>query len=106
MIISAALREVLSTLTNGPNVETLEEARESVGNDMVGLMTRVFPIVTQVMIEVIQNYGFSPDGVGKNSELCNHFYLIIKKSLILLIKLSYFTFMGRPGQTIAIYREK
>ncbi|XP_064082123.1 protein C10 [Palaemon carinicauda] len=60
----AALREILAALTSGDVVESLEAAREAAGNDMVALMTRVFPLVTQVTIQVIGNYGFSQDGVG------------------------------------------
>ncbi|KAL7643152.1 UNVERIFIED_CONTAM: hypothetical protein RMT77_006442 [Armadillidium vulgare] len=60
----AALHEILCALTSGEGVEALEEARELVGNDMVGLMTRVFPLVTQITINVISKYGFSHDGVG------------------------------------------
>lgn len=61
----AALQEILSALTTGDGVEALEEAREAIGNDMVGLMTQVFPLVTQITIDVIGKYGFSQDGVGK-----------------------------------------
>ena len=46
-------------------MEALETARETAGNDMVALMTRVFPLVTQVTTKVINNYGFTQDGVGK-----------------------------------------
>lgn len=45
-------------------MEALEAAREAAGNDMVALMTRVFPLVTQVTTKVISNYGFTQDGVG------------------------------------------
>lgn len=60
----AALREILSALTGGEVVEALEAAREAAGNDMVALMTRVFPLVTQVTTKVISNYGLTQDGVG------------------------------------------
>ncbi|XP_071537434.1 protein C10 isoform X2 [Panulirus ornatus] len=59
-----ALREILAALTGGEVVEALEAAREAAGNDMVALMTRVFPLVTQVTTKVISNYGFTQDGVG------------------------------------------
>lgn len=62
---SAALQEILAALTGGEVVEALETAREAAGNDMVALMTRVFPLVTQVTTKVISNYGFTQDGVGK-----------------------------------------
>ncbi|KAK8406320.1 hypothetical protein O3P69_007188 [Scylla paramamosain] len=60
----AALQEILAALTGGEVVEALESARETAGNDMVALMTRVFPLVTQVTTKVISNYGFTQDGVG------------------------------------------
>lgn len=58
-------------------VEALEAAREAAGNDMVALMTRVFPLVTQVTTQVINNYGFTQDGVGKDGTQQNllNFYL-------------------------------
>lgn len=64
-LFSAALQEILAALTGGEVVEALETAREAAGNDMVALMTRVFPLVTQVTTKVISNYGFTQDGVGK-----------------------------------------
>ncbi|XP_037784571.1 protein C10-like [Penaeus monodon] len=59
-----ALREILAALTGGEVLEALEAAREAAGNDMVALMTRVFPLVTQVTTQVIGKYGFTQDGVG------------------------------------------
>ena len=65
-IISAALQEILAALTDGEGVDALEEARETAGNDMIALMTKVFPLVTQITTQVIANYGFTKDGVGKD----------------------------------------
>ena len=64
MFILAALQEILAALTDGDGVDALEEARKAAGNDMVALMTRVFPLVTQIIGQVISNYGFTKDGVG------------------------------------------
>lgn len=69
IVFPAALQEILAALTGGEVVEALESARETAGNDMVALMTRVFPLVTQVTTKVISNYGFTQDGVGKLRKL-------------------------------------
>lgn len=69
---SASLQEILACLTSGEVVEALEAAREAAGNDMVALMTRVFPLVTQVTTKVIANYGFTQDGVGELAALLSN----------------------------------
>lgn len=42
----------------------MEEASDSAGNDMLKMMQIVFPVATQIQMEVIQKYGFSGDGDG------------------------------------------
>ncbi|XP_059151815.1 protein C10-like [Physella acuta] len=60
----AALREVLETLAQPENAAKIEEARQAAGNDMLKSMQTVFPLVTQMQMQVIQRYGFLPDGEG------------------------------------------
>ena len=42
----------------------LEEARDNAGNDMLKTMQIVFPVATQIEMEVIEKYGFRGDGDG------------------------------------------
>ncbi len=84
-----ACNDILTALSQPGNAEKLARAREVAGTDMVKVMREVFPIVTQIQLEVskwmekscvlsffwsqilfdllkvIQNYGFPGDGDGK-----------------------------------------
>lgn len=62
---TAACSDILRALNEPHNAEKLARARESAGSDMVKVMREVFPIVTQVQMEVIQQYGFDADGDGE-----------------------------------------
>jgi len=46
------------------NAERLKLAKDAAGSDMVKVMREVFPLVTQIQLEVIPKYGFSCDGDG------------------------------------------
>lgn len=54
----AILTDVLSALNTPENVQKLAEAKENSGNEMLKMMQFVFPIVTQIQMDVIKNYGF------------------------------------------------
>ncbi|XP_023218398.1 protein C10-like [Centruroides sculpturatus] len=60
----AALKDVLSAFSSPENVARLEEAKDNAGNDMLKHMQLVFPVATQIEMDVIQNYGFPGDGEG------------------------------------------
>lgn len=60
----AALREILDTFNLPDNAAKLEEARLAAGNDMLKSMQNVFPTATQMQMQVIQRFGFLPDGEG------------------------------------------
>ena len=47
-----ACTEILAALSQPGNVERLARARELAGTDMVKVMREVFPIVTQIQLEV------------------------------------------------------
>ena len=64
IILIAACSDILKALKEPQNAERLAQAKESAGTDMVKVMREVFPIVTEVQLEVISNYGFSADGDG------------------------------------------
>ncbi|XP_024942427.1 protein C10 isoform X2 [Cephus cinctus] len=57
----AALTDILAALNSTENVQKLTEAKENSGNEMLKMMQFVFPIVTQIQMDVIKNYGF-PEG--------------------------------------------
>lgn len=63
-LILGALQEILSAFTLPDNVTRLDEARDNAGNDMVKYMQLVFPVATQIQMEVLPNYGFQADGEG------------------------------------------
>lgn len=48
----AACSDILAALSESGNAERLAKARDVSGTDMVKVMREVFPIVTQVQLEV------------------------------------------------------
>ncbi|XP_013414113.1 protein C10 [Lingula anatina] len=58
------LRDILETFTIPENQVRMEEARDNAGNDMMKVMQMVFPVATQIQMDVIQRYGFPGDGDG------------------------------------------
>lgn len=61
-----ALSDILDALKEGENFQRLEEAKQSAGNDMLRTMQIVFPVATNIQMEVIERYGFPSDGEGIN----------------------------------------
>lgn len=73
-IFSVALQDILQAFRDPENVRRLDEARENAGNDMLRAMQTVFPVASQIEMEVIEKYGFPPDGDGEavtNIFLCS-----------------------------------
>nr|CAD7255880.1 unnamed protein product [Timema shepardi] len=60
----AALTNVLEAINLPENTMKLGEAKDNAGNDMLKMMQYVFPIVTQIQMEVIKKYGFSEGREG------------------------------------------
>ena len=65
MSIPEVLHDVLSAFKVPENASRLDEARDNAGSDMMKMMQIVFPVTTQIQMEVIKKYGFSADGDGK-----------------------------------------
>ena len=59
-----ALLDILNAFKVPENLVLLEEARERAGNDMLKTMQIVFPITTQIQMQIISKYGFPADGDG------------------------------------------
>ncbi|KYM87104.1 Protein C10 [Atta colombica] len=57
----AILTDVLTALNTPENLQKLAEAKENSGNEMLKMMQFVFPLVTQIQMDIIKNYGF-PEG--------------------------------------------
>ncbi|XP_014484876.1 PREDICTED: protein C10 [Dinoponera quadriceps] len=57
----AILTDILKALNTPKNLEKLTEANEKSGNEMLKKMQFVFPLVIEIQIDVIKNYGF-PEG--------------------------------------------
>lgn len=60
----AALTDIMEAFATPINVERLHEAKRNAGNDMLLYMQLVFPLATQIQLEVIKNYGFTSDKEG------------------------------------------
>jgi hypothetical protein len=63
--LSALLSNVLEAISLPENAAKLEEAKDNAGNDMLKMMQFVFPIVMQIEMDVIKNYGFAEGREGK-----------------------------------------
>ncbi|XP_049771422.1 protein C10 [Schistocerca cancellata] len=59
-----ALSNVLEALDSPENSVKLGEAKDNAGNDMLKMMQYVFPIVLQIQMDVIKNYGFQEGREG------------------------------------------
>lgn len=55
------MTDILKAINIPENVEKLGEAKGNAGNDMMKMMQYVFPIIVQIQMDVIKNYGF-PEG--------------------------------------------
>ncbi|CAH1108417.1 unnamed protein product [Psylliodes chrysocephalus] len=55
------LNKTLEELQSTENVQKLEEARDNVGNEMLKMMQFLFPIVMQIQMEIIREFGY-PEG--------------------------------------------
>ncbi|GJQ81801.1 hypothetical protein Trydic_g343 [Trypoxylus dichotomus] len=55
------LNKTIEELQSPENTKKIEEARDNVGNEMLKMMQHLFPIVMQVQMDVIKEFGF-PDG--------------------------------------------
>ncbi|OAD57217.1 Protein C10 [Eufriesea mexicana] len=60
-VAKAVLSDILTALKTPENTEKLAEAKENSGNEMLNMMLFVYPIVVQIQMDVIKNYGF-PEG--------------------------------------------
>jgi len=59
-----ALNDILKAFTSQDNESSMRSAREKAGNDMLKFMQYVFPVATQIQLNVIPKYGFPSDGEG------------------------------------------
>ncbi|KAK6631923.1 hypothetical protein RUM44_006953 [Polyplax serrata] len=57
----AVLTDILEAVNMPENAMKLEQAKGNAGNDMIKMMQYVFPIIVQIQMDVIKNYGF-PEG--------------------------------------------
>ncbi|XP_066262964.1 protein C10 [Euwallacea similis] len=65
------LNKTLDHLNLPENTQKIEEARDNVGNEMLKMMQFIFPVVMQIQIDVIKNYGFpeSREGIVKFTQM-------------------------------------
>ncbi|XP_044252449.1 protein C10 [Tribolium madens] len=65
------LNKTLEELQTPQNVKKLDEAKDNVGNEMLKMMQFLFPIVMQVQMDVIKEFGFpnGRDGIIKFAQM-------------------------------------
>ncbi|EFA07825.2 protein C10 [Tribolium castaneum] len=65
------LGKTLEELQTPQNVKKLDEAKDNVGNEMLKMMQFLFPIVMQVQMDVIKEFGFpgGRDGIIKFAQM-------------------------------------
>ncbi|XP_044732710.1 protein C10 [Chrysoperla carnea] len=71
----AALNDILEELNTEENSSKLQEARESIGNEMLKMMQYVFPMIMEIEMNVIKKYGFveGREGIVKFSQMIRQF---------------------------------
>jgi len=55
------MTNIVTALNAPENIQKIAEAKEKSGNDVLKMMQIVFPIVMQIQMDVIKNYGY-PEG--------------------------------------------
>uniref|UniRef100_A0A7G3AKR7 Protein C10 n=1 Tax=Lutzomyia longipalpis TaxID=7200 RepID=A0A7G3AKR7_LUTLO len=58
------LMDILKTINLAENSQKITEAKAIAGKEMIAMMQYVFPIVMQIQIDVIKNYGFAANREG------------------------------------------
>ncbi|XP_055596222.1 protein C10 [Uranotaenia lowii] len=58
------LIDVIKTVNLPENAKRLSEAKANSGKEMIKMMQYVFPLVMQLQINVIKEYGFPPNREG------------------------------------------
>ena len=64
-----ALTDILEAFRLPIHAKKIEEVKQKAGNNMIDLMKVHFPLLAQIEMEVIEKYGFTPDGQGKDVEM-------------------------------------
>jgi len=60
----AALAAILSAFESQQYQGRLSDAKDEAGNSMIKYQQIVFPICTEIQLEVISQFGFPPNGEG------------------------------------------
>lgn len=58
------LNRTLDDLQSPENSQKLEDARDNVGNEMLKMMQFLFPVVMQIQMDVIKEFGFTEGREG------------------------------------------
>ncbi|CAO1305368.1 unnamed protein product [Diamesa serratosioi] len=58
------LIEILKTITSPENSKRIAEAKAASGKEMIKLMQNVFPLMMELQMQVIKNYGFGSGREG------------------------------------------
>jgi hypothetical protein len=77
IFFSAAMTNIVTALNAPENAQKITEAKEKSGNDVLKMMQIVFPIVMQIQMDVIKNYGYPEGREGtqrKDTRVCSKIY--------------------------------
>lgn len=58
------LSDIIKTCNQPDNSKRLSEAKAAAGKEMIAMMHLVFPLVMQIQIDIIRNYGFPGNREG------------------------------------------
>lgn len=59
------LIDILKTVNQTENAKRINEAKAQAGKEMIKIMQYVFPLIMELQMEVIQNYGFPANREGE-----------------------------------------
>ncbi|XP_026474500.1 protein C10 [Ctenocephalides felis] len=57
----SVLEDIISAINSSENLCKISAAKESAGSEMLKMMQLIFPLIMQIEMEVLKDYGF-PEG--------------------------------------------
>lgn len=85
------LVDILKTATQPENAKKLSEAKALSGKEMIKMMQFVFPLVMEIEMSILRNYGFPPNREG----------LVQFAQLVREVRLFWFTYMTLDSKSRA-----
>lgn len=57
----SVLEDIINAVNSSENLSKISSAKENAGNEMLKMMQLIFPLIVQIQMEVLKDYGF-PEG--------------------------------------------